>query len=241
MHRGGYIAGGDGNVSMRLDERRLLTTPTGLNKGFLEPRNLVVTDLEGVRLEGELEPSSEVRLHVRAYRVRPDVEAVVHAHPPLCTAFSLAGVSLAKCVLPEIVIQLGAIPTAPYATPGTESLPEAVADYLSRYDAVIMERHGSITVGRDLNDAYNKLEKIEHTAKITLAAMQLGEVSPLPPEELERLRSHGHGAVSAEICSECGARWSCRLQVRIPDWVQRMGRDEAIAEEVLRELEARDG
>lgn len=191
----GYLAAGDGNVSVRLGPDRLLTTPSGLSKGFLQPEQLVLTDLEGARLPRQtaaaegLQPSSELRVHCEAYRQRPDIAAVVHAHPVAALACSLAGVSLAEPLLPEALIDLGSIPTARYATPASAEGPEVVRELIRSHDALILDRHGSLTVGATVWEAYLRLERLEHAAAIVLAARQFGAVPPLPPEEVERLRA----------------------------------------------------
>ncbi len=192
MWEKGYVAATDGNVSMRLGEQ-ILATPSGLSKGMLHPQELVLTDLQGNPLPERLQtskglkPSSELRMHCEAYRRRPDIGAVVHAHPPIALAFSIAGVSLAGCVLPEVVLTLGAIPTTSYATPTSADGPNVIRDLVGRYDALLLDRHGTLTVGKDLLDAYFKLEKIEHSATVTLAAHALGNVRTLPAEEVRRL------------------------------------------------------
>jgi len=144
-------------------------------------------DWNGRVIEGEGQPTSELAMHLAVYRLRPEVEAVVHAHPPVATAFSIAGISLEDFVLPEVVLTLGVIPTASYATPTTAEVPETIRNLIQKHDALILERHGAITVGRDLMDAYNKMEKLEHAAIIIFSALQLGRVRCLPPREVEKL------------------------------------------------------
>ncbi len=187
LHQKNLIAATDGNVSVRLGEDRLLTTPSGVNKGFLEEKQIITVDLEGRLLEGRGRPTSEVEMHLLAYRLRPDVQAVVHAHPPLVTGFSIAGISLEEFILPEVVMTMGLVPTASYATPATKEVPEAIRDLILSYDALVLERHGAVTVGRDLIDAYNKMEKLEHAANVILTAILLGRVRPLSPREVEKL------------------------------------------------------
>lgn len=187
LHRKNYLAATDGNVSVRLGDR-VLTTPSGVHKGYMEAEQLITVDLTGQVLAGEGKPTSEIRMHLLAYELRPDVAAVVHAHLPYATACTLAGVSLLEPILPEVVITLGGIPTAPYATPGTAEVPEAIRDFLREYDALLLSRHGAMTVGRDVMDAYNKMEKLEHTARVVLAARLQGQLPPLPPAEVEKLR-----------------------------------------------------
>ncbi len=206
MAEQGFVAATDGNVSVKTGDR-LLITPSGLNKGFVTQDDLIETDLRGRVITGEGRPSSEIRMHLLVYELRPDVRAVVHAHPPLATAFSLAGVSLARCILPEVVMTLGAIPTIDYATPTTAQVPEVIREPIQRFDALILARHGTLTVGPDLMSAYNKLEKVEHTAQITLAARQLGGADTLPVEEIDRLTAMGRdlGLLGSEtVCVGCG-------------------------------------
>ena len=207
MHEKGFISATDGNVSVRLSSDRILTTPSGKGKGFLTENELVVVDYEGNLISGDLPPSSEIKMHLIAYRLRPDVNAVVHAHPPVAVALTIAGLSLAKCILPEVVLTLGVIPTARYATPSTEEVPESIKDLLPHHDAILLERHGSVTLGRDLLDAYYKLEKIEHTAHITYLARQLGEVSTLTESQIEKLLaiSGADETKRSVLCVHCGA------------------------------------
>jgi L-fuculose-phosphate aldolase len=207
MHEKGLISATDGNVSVRLSPDRIITTPRGLGKGFLSERELVVIDYEGNVISGDLLPSSEIMMHLAAYRLRPEINAVVHGHPPVAIAFTIAGLSLAKCVLPEVVLTLGTIPTARYATPSTEEVPESIKDFLPDHDAILLERHGAVTLGRDLLDAYYKLEKIEHTAYITYIARNLGQVSTLSESQIEKLLAAG-GADEMKrsiLCVQCGA------------------------------------
>jgi L-fuculose-phosphate aldolase len=190
LHRKNYLAATDGNVSVRLGDR-LLITPSGVNKGLMEADQVLTVDLRGQVLEGEGRPSSEIRMHLLAYELRPDVAAVVHAHLPYATGCTLAGIDLLEPILPEVVITLGGIPTAPYATPGTPEVPAAIRDFIQEYDAILLSRHGAMTVGRDVMDAYNKMEKLEHIARVVLAARLQGPLSPLPAAEVEKLRRLG--------------------------------------------------
>ncbi len=213
MWERGYVAATDGNLSARLGSNRLLVTASGLSKGFLSEDDLIVIGLDGelvsaYRGRGK-RPSSEIAMHLEVYRQRPDVKAVVHAHPPLATAFSIAGVSLARCVIPEVVVTLGGIPTAEYATPGTAEVPVSIRQAICDYDAIILAHHGSLTVGSTLWEAYLRLEKVEHTAEITLAAQQLGQVQTLSPEAVEKLAEkrrellQRQGRDLCEGCSIC--------------------------------------
>jgi L-fuculose-phosphate aldolase len=217
MWEKGFVAASDGNVSVRLGDERLLTTPSGVSKGFLSPSDVVLIDLDGqpVRQPSQgkhsPKPSSEILLHLEVYRQRPDVQAVVHAHPPLAIAFTIAGISLTQCVLPEVVINLGSIPTTAYATPSSAEGPVVIRELICNHDALIIDRHGSVTVGQTLFEAYMKLEKIEHLAHVTLAARQLGRVTELPPEEVRKLVAARRKALGLPPeyegpgCVHCGA------------------------------------
>jgi len=190
LHRKNYLAATDGNVSVRLGDR-VLVTPSGVHKGLMEADQVITVDLTGRVLMGEGNPTSEIRMHLLAYELRPDIGAVVHAHLPYATACTLAGIDLLEPILPEVVITLGGIPTAPYATPGSEAVPEAIREFIREYDAILLSRHGAMTMGQDVTDAYNKMEKLEHTARVVLAARLQGPVSPLPAAEVEKLRRIG--------------------------------------------------
>ncbi len=190
LHRKNYLAATDGNVSVRLGDR-VLVTPSGVHKGLMEAEQVITVDLKGRVLTGTGRPTSELRLHLLAYELRPDVAAVVHAHLPYATACTLAGIDLLEPILPEVVITLGGIPTAAYATPGSAEVPAAVRGFLPDYDAVLLSRHGAMTMGRDVTDAYNKMEKLEHTARVVLAARLQGPLPPLPAAEVEKLRRLG--------------------------------------------------
>ena len=186
MHQKNLIAGLDGNVSVKCGDH-LLTTPSGVNKGFLRMDQIITVDWEGRVVQGEGQPTSEMAMHLAVYRLRAEIGAVIHAHPPLVTAFSIAGISLEEFILPEVVMSLGVVPTSSYATPTTQEVPESIKGLIERYDALILERHGALTVGPDLMDAYNKMEKLEHSALVILTALQLGRVRLLPPQEVEKL------------------------------------------------------
>jgi L-fuculose-phosphate aldolase len=210
MWERGYVVATDGNLSARLAADRLLVTASGYSKGFLAADDLVIIDLEGGLLPSHRgrgkKPSSEILMHLEVYRQRTDVEAVIHAHPPMATAFSIAGVSLARCVVPEVIVTMGSIPTAQYATPGTAEVPDSIRQAIRDYDALIMAHHGSLTVGNSLWEAYMRLERVEHTAQITLAAQQLGRVRTLSPEavaKLEEKRREWLQRQGRDICQGC--------------------------------------
>jgi L-fuculose-phosphate aldolase len=189
MYRQGYIAAGDGNVSARFEEDRVLVTPSGFHKGYIGEDDLIVVDVHGRKIRGAHKPSSEFLMHEVAYLERPDVRAVVHAHPPITVGLALAGVTLAQCVLSETCLVLGPILTAPYTTPTTEEVPNTLRPFLRQANAIVMDRHGALTVGRDLDEAYNRMEAMEHASKITHAARVIGPISPLPPPEVEKLQA----------------------------------------------------
>ena len=188
LYARGYTASNDGNISVRLGSDRLLMTPKSVCKGFMTPDMMCVTDLEGRKLQGERDPSSEMLMHLEVYRQRPDVQAVVHAHPPIATGFAVAGIPLDRAVLAEVLTTLGSIPIAEYATPSTKELPEAVRKYIKAHDGMLLANHGALTSGADLYAAYYKMETIEHFAKISLVARLLGRENLLAREEVDRLQ-----------------------------------------------------
>jgi len=216
MYERGLVVGVDGNISARLDETRVLCTPSGLCKGMMSPEQLIVVDMEGRKVgpgtaaSRDLRPTSEVFMHLEAYRQRPDVGGVVHAHPPITVALSIAGVSLADCMLPEVIVNLGLVPTTEYATPASEENVRAIRDLIANHDGMILQRHGTLTVGRTPWEAYMRLESLEQVARITLVLYQLGRGDPLPPEQVEKLleqrRKMGlaHPGEEEEFCELCG-------------------------------------
>jgi len=183
----GLATGTDGNISYRASKDHLLITASGTCLGQLKPDDILAVDYSGNALSTERRPSSELPMHLAAYRLRPDINAVIHAHPPTATGFSIAGLSLAAPVIPEIVMTLGEIPTAPYATPSSEEGALALAELVTRHDAILLDRHGAITVGSTLEEAFYKMEKVEYTAMVTLTAWLLGKTELLSPEQVEKL------------------------------------------------------
>lgn len=200
MYARGFAPAADGNISARLSSELILITPTGLCKGYLSPEQLLVVDLHGNPIPSDrsasqdLKPSSETPMHVEVYRQRPDVGAVIHAHPPMSVACTIAGVSLEKCVLPEVISCLGGIPTAEYATPSTAANADVVRPLIRDYDALLLTYHGALAVGCDVYEAFMRLEQVEHAATVTLAALQFGEIRPLAEGEVEKLRAMGKRA-----------------------------------------------
>jgi L-fuculose-phosphate aldolase len=187
MYERGYIVACEGNLSVRLDEDRVLTTPTCMNKGMLAPEDLVIIDLEGRQVAGDRKASSELAMHLLFYRMRPDVHAICHAHPPTATGFAVAGRALDQALLPEVIVGLGQIPLVKYGTPGTPELSAAIEPYVPHYDALLLANHGAVTCGPDLLMAFFRMETIEHFAKITLAAEMAGDPTLLSSREVARL------------------------------------------------------
>ena len=181
------VAATDGNLSVRLNDGRYLCTPSGVSKGYMLPKDLVIADGEGRLLEGAGKVTSEFFTHLAAYEERPDVQAVVHAHPLTATALTAMGVSLEDPIIPEVVVALGGVPTAPYATPGTKEGADSLRPYIRTCDAVMLFRHGAVTVGGSLLDAYHKLEKLEHAAELVFLLKQLGEPPLLDSEQIRKL------------------------------------------------------
>ncbi len=200
-----YVASNDGNVTVRLDDERLVSTPRSVSKGFMTADMMVVVDLEGNKLAGEREASTELPMHLEVYRHRLDVRAVVHAHPPIATGFAVAGIPLNRAVLAEVVTTLGSIPIAAYGTPSTAELPAAVRKYIKAHDGMLLANHGAVTCGSTLMQAYYRMETIEHFAKISLVARLLGREHLLTKEEvgrLERIRSTYGTVAPAPFCED---------------------------------------
>ena len=183
-----YIVGADGNISGRLSDGTMIITPAGAMKGFLSPRNLAHVDMRGESVDDGPKCSSEVGIHIVSYEERPEMKAVLHCHPPHCVAMTVAGIDLQVPIIPEIVVTIGGIPTTPYATPGTDELPDSIRDVVRCSDTLVMKNHGSVTLGTNLLDAYKKLDMIEHTARILwLAHAVRGGIDPLPDEAVQKL------------------------------------------------------
>ena len=207
MYAKNLVAASDGNISVRLSSDRYLCTPSGVSKGFMKPGELVIADGKGNRIEGEGKVTSEFFTHLAAYEERPDVNAVVHAHPPTAIGFTLAGLSLSECVLPEVVASVGGIPTTAYATPASKEGAEVIRPLIRECDALMLDRHGAVTVGRDVFDAYFKMEKIEHAAETMLVAHTLGKVQTLDREQVAKLYTarEEYGVTGkAYRCTSCG-------------------------------------
>ena len=183
----GFVAANDGNISIKLDDGTFLTTPTGTSKSILKPEMIIHIDENENVLEAAdgYRPSSEFKMHLRCYKERSDVRSVVHAHPPVATGFAIAHIPLDDYSMPEAIIFLGSVPIAPYGTPSTEEVPDGIAPFLQDHDTILMENHGAVTVGVDLTQAYYRMETLEHFAKVTLTARQLGKVYEPNREQID--------------------------------------------------------
>jgi L-fuculose-phosphate aldolase len=183
----GLVAASDGNISCRLDASRVLATPTGMSKGLLTPEILAIVDLDGNQLAGPRRVTSELKMHLKCYRERSDIMACVHAHPPHATAFAIVQQPVPKCVMPEAEVFLGEIPIVPYATPGTQEFAEVLVPYLPDFDVFLLANHGALSVGKDLLDAYHRMETVDHYCRILINVKALGGPTPISPEAMEAL------------------------------------------------------
>ena len=183
----GFCAGNEGNHSYRLGENRVLCTPTGISKGNLKPDDLCVVDMEGKQVGGNRKRTSEILLHLTIYKIRPDVKAVIHSHPPHATAFAVAGVDLPTCVHPEAEVFLGPVKTAKYVTPGDTRLGESIAPFVKDSNTIVLGNHGVVCYGSDLEDAYYKLEIVDAYSRILILAKQVGSIKTLSGEEMKEL------------------------------------------------------
>lgn len=213
VYNRGYVASNDGNISVRVDEKRVLITPTGVSKGFMKVEDIILVDFDGNVLSGHKKPSSEVFMHLRMYKERPDVNSVCHAHPIHATGFAVAGIPLDQCVLPEVVVALGSIPLIAYGTPGTAEFFEPVLPYVKNHDAFLLANHGALTIGKDLFNAYHKMETLEHFAHIAFVAMQVGSVHVLNTQQVEKLYElrNRFGITAAGDCKTCETEKTCQI------------------------------
>jgi L-fuculose-phosphate aldolase len=187
LHQRGFVAACDGNLSVRLSGDRILVTPTCVSKGAMRPADMVIVDLEGARVSGRRAVTSEIGMHLLVYRMRPDIQAICHAHPPTATGFAAAGIPLTEPLVCEVVMGLGCIPLARYGTPGTSELAQTLEPYVPSYDAILMSNHGVVAYGDTLEHAYMKMETVEHFAQIALVTHLLGRQQPLKEVEIEKL------------------------------------------------------
>jgi len=204
MYEREFVAANDGNISVRISDKEILTTPTGVSKGYMTPDMIVTVDMEGRVVEGSRKPSSELKMHLKVYRERAEVRAVVHAHPITATAFSVCGLGLDKAFMPELVVTLGLVPLATYATPSTDEVPDSISDYLADYNAVLLAHHGALTWGRDLTEAYYRMESVEFSAKIVMAARQIGDPNLIPCDKMPALVKIREGLGIKGVVPACG-------------------------------------
>ena len=207
----GFVAANDGNITVRTGENELLTTPTGVSKGFMTQDMIIKMTMDGkvISPKNKYRPSSEVKMHIQVYRERDDIRSVIHAHPPFCTSFAVAGIPLDKCVLPEAILTLGAVPIATYGTPSTMEIPDSIKGYIQKSDAVLLANHGALTLGVDLTNAFHKMETLEHTANIIHLAINLGNVNMIPKEQIEKLMEiRGQMNIPGKI-TLCSTNGSC--------------------------------
>ncbi len=187
VYQKGWVAANDGNITIRLDPERILATPTGVSKGLMHPDDLILVDMQGNKIAGRAERTSEIAMHLKVYEMRPDIRSVVHAHPPVATGFATAGRPLSLALLPEVVIALGCVPLAAYGLPGTPALIEPMIPLIPKYDAIMMANHGAVCYGEDVYKAFFRMETMEHFARIQLVAELLGGPTVLPREEVDKL------------------------------------------------------
>src|SRR5579883_86482 len=203
VYQKGWVAANDGNISVRLDQDRILATPTGVSKGMMHPDDLIICDMQGNKIQGRRERTSEVAMHLTIYQMRPDIKAVVHAHPPVATGFATAGRPLNLALLPEVIIGLGCVPLAGYGLPGTPELTEPMLPLIPKYDALLMANHGAVCYGEDVFQAYFRMETVEHSARIQLVAELLGGPNVLPRSEVDKLlESRSRYGVKARSAGE---------------------------------------
>jgi L-fuculose-phosphate aldolase len=187
LYRLGFTPGTSGNLSVRLDSKFILATPTGVSKSMLSKEDMVIVDLDGKQYSGSRKVTSEIGMHLAVYNRRPDICAVVHSHPPIATGFACSGRSLDEPLCSEAVMSLGAVPLARYATTGTEEVAESLAEFIPDHEAILMANHGVVTYGKTLMDAFMKMETVEHFAQVNLIAHHLGSATPIQKDQLAAL------------------------------------------------------
>ncbi|HEY4681867.1 MAG TPA: class II aldolase/adducin family protein [Candidatus Acidoferrales bacterium] len=220
IHQRGYVAATDGNITVRLDNQRILTSPTAASKGMMEPDDLAIVDYQGKKISGRKAASSEIAMHLLIYKRRPDVNAICHAHPPVATGYAAANLPLSKALISEVVLALGCIPVAQYGTPGTPELTRALEPLVARYDAILMANHGVVTYGEDLRMAYFRMETVEHFARVSLVTELLGREVLLSSTDVEKLlearRRYGI-ETAAPISAECPVTAEARREEPAPE------------------------
>ena len=183
----GWVAANDGNISVRLDDERIMCTPTGVSKGMMHVDDIIIVDYAGDKVSGRMQRTSEIKMHLKIYELREDIDSVVHAHPPVATGFAAAGRALDTALLPEVVIGLGCVPLAGYGLPGTDALTEPMLPLIPRYDALLLGNHGAVSYGKDVMQAYFRMETVEHFARINFVAEMVGGARALPRVEVDKL------------------------------------------------------
>lgn len=205
MYQKGWVAANDGNLSIRLSQDRYLCTPTNISKGMMAPEDLIIVDSSGTKVEGKRERTSEILMHLTIYSMRSDVQAVVHAHPPVSTGFAVSGRALNQAILPEVVVMLGCVPLADYGLPGTPALSETIKPYVPKHDAILLGNHGAVCSGHGIWPAFFRMETLEHVARIALIAELLGGPKLLPKEEVGKLfEARGRYGVASLTTMEPG-------------------------------------
>lgn len=224
VYNRGMVAANDGNFSVKLNDNEFLCTPTGVSKGFMTPEYICKVNGEGKVIQANkgFKPSSEIKMHMRVYKERPDVKSVVHAHPLYATSYAIAGIPLTQPIMPEAVIALGCVPIAEYGTPSTEEIPDAVSKYLPYYDAVLLENHGALTYSDSLLNAYHKMESVEFYARLLYQSKFLGGPKELSQQQVEKLYeirrqfglsgkhpadlcpNNSNGTTNCHSCNSCG-------------------------------------
>ena len=237
-----YVVSSDGNVSIRLDQNTVLATPTMTCKGRMTEDDLALTDMEGKPLSDK-KASSELAMHLLIYKMRPDVGAVCHAHPPHGTAFAVAGLAIDQPILSEVILTLGCVPLTTYGTPSTAELTEGIKPFVEHHNALLMANHGAVAYGDDLWQAFDRLETLEHTAKIAILAKALGGANDLPQDAIEkliRIREKAGYLKENARCQACGylhdANITCDLDVSYPADKGTNGRKISFTREELIEL-----
>ncbi len=230
----GFIAATDGNISLRLDPRRILSSPTAMCKGMMMADDLVITDMDGKKISGRRNPSSELAMHLLIYRRRPDVNAVCHAHPLVATGYAAAGVPLNKALLSEAVLALGCVPVAPYGTPGTAELTDAIEPLVQSYDAILMANHGVVTYGQDVLAAFFRMETTEHYARVALVTELLGKQVLLSSGDVEKLLA-ARARYGLQTASSVNAECPVTAESAGPDRITLTRRElEALIEDAVR-------
>lgn len=188
IYEKGFVAANDGNISCKVDPNTIWITPTGVSKGYMTEDMMIKMDLDGKIVDGKLKPSSEFKMHLRVYKENPDVMAVTHAHPPVATSFAIAGISLDKAILPEAIVQLGTVPIAPYATPGSQGVPDSIAPFCKTHNGVLLAHHGALSWGKDIYQAFYRMESIEYYANILMyTGYIIGKQNELSHDQVEEL------------------------------------------------------